>query len=446
MSIFSEISPKDYSLTQSKLLQKRFHALIPGGSHTYAKGDDQFPEFYQPYMVSGKGCHVQDVDGNTYIEYAMGLRSVTLGHAYTAVNEAAKQQMDKGINFNRPAVIELECAEQLMHMVSGQHMVKFSKNGSDATSAAVLLARAYTGRNKIAICGDHPFFSVDGWFMGTTPINAGIPQAIRDQTVKFRYNDLNSLSELFNKYPNQIAGVILEAEKETPPNPDYFKHLKQLCHANGAVFILDEIITGFRWHNGGAQTLYHIQPDLATFGKALANGFALSALIGKRDIMRLGGLEHDQDRVFLMSTTYGAETHALAAAMATMKVYQNEPVIEHLYKQGAALRQGIAQSVAEHKLESYFGTLGRDCALVYFTRDAEKQPSQPFRTLFLQETLKRGILAPSLMVSYSHTDVDIAYTLEAIHESLYIYRKALEEGIHHYLKGRPVKPVYRKKN
>ncbi len=431
---------------KSAALRQRFNHIIPGGGHTYAKGDDQYPETCLPYIAKGKGCHIWDADGNEYIEYAMGLRSVTLGHAYEAVNEAAKQAMDLGINFNRPALIELECAEMLLGMLPGQEMVKFAKNGSDATSAAVTLARAYTGRDKIAICGDHPFFSVEGWFIGTTPVNSGIPQSIQDMTVKFRYNDLQSLKDLFAQYPNQIAGVILEAEKDIPPAPNYFKELKKLCHENGAVFILDEIITGFRWHNGGAQTLYDIQPDLASFGKAIANGFSLSALVGKREIMQLGGLEHDKDRVFLMSTTYGAESHALAAAMATMKVYQQEPVIAHLYGQGAKLRSGIEQIVSELHLEGHFGVVGKDCALVYYTRDAEKQPSQPYRTLFLQETMKRGLLAPSLIVSYSHTDQDIAQTLEIIHESLGVYRKALDEGIDKYLQGRPVKPVYRKKN
>ncbi|MDJ1484577.1 glutamate-1-semialdehyde 2,1-aminomutase [Cytophagaceae bacterium YF14B1] len=434
------------SFVQSNALQKRFNEIIPGGSHTYAKGDDQYPETSLPYIVRGKGCHIWDVDGNEFIEYAMGLRSVTLGHAFTPVNEAAKQAMDLGINFNRPATIELECAEMVLDIIKGQEMVKFAKNGSDATSAAVLLARAYTGRDMIAICGDHPFFSVEGWFIGTTAVNSGIPKAIQDMTVKFKYNDLQSLKDLFDQYPNQIACIILEAEKDVPPAPNYFKELKKLCHDNGAVFILDEIITGFRWHNGGAQTMYDIQPDLASFGKAIANGFALSALVGKKEIMQLGGLQHDKDRVFLMSTTYGAESHALAAAMATIKVYQQEPVIQHLYTQGAKLRKGIEQSVQELHLEGHFGVSGKDCALVYYTKDQQKQPSQPYRTLFLQETMKRGLLAPSLIVSYSHSDQDVAQTLDIIHESLQVYRKALDEGIEKYLLGRPVKPVYRKKN
>ena len=431
---------------KSIALNKRFHEIIPGGAHTYAKGDDQFPQNLNPIMVKGKGCRVWDVDGNEYIEYAMGLRSVTLGHAYDAVNEAAYKQMQLGANFGRPATIELECAEDLLGLLKGMDMVKFAKNGSDVTSAAVKLARAYTGRDLVAICGDHPFFSVDDWFIGATAIDAGIPQVIKDLTLKFRYNDLESVQQLFAVYPGQIACIILEAEKNDAPTDGFLHKLKDLCHQNGALFIIDEIITGFRYDLGGAQALHGIEPDLTTFGKAMGNGFAISALAGKREIMELGGLHHDRERVFLLSTTFGAEYHALAAAIATMKVYREECVIGTLYQQGERLMRGIGQSVAEHGLEDYFGLLGRPCCLVYFTRDQEGHPSQPFRTLFLQETIKRGLIAPSLIVSYSHTDADIDYTVEVIHESLAVYKKALNEGVDKYLEGASVKPVYRKQN
>jgi glutamate-1-semialdehyde 2,1-aminomutase len=434
------------NLNQSAALQARFHAAIPGGSHTYAKGDDQYPENLLPIMEKGKGCHIWDVDGNRYIEYGMGLRSVTLGHAYEPVVEAACRQMQLGINFNRPATIELECAETLLDLIKGADMVKFAKNGSDATSGAIKLARAYTGRDMVAICGDHPFFSVDDWFIGSTAINAGIPQAIRDLTVKFGYNNLESARALFEKYPGKIACVILEAEKDVPPADGFLHQLKELCHRNGALFILDEIITGFRWHLGGAQAYHDIVPDLSTFGKALGNGYSISALAGKKEIMERGGLYHDKERVFLLSTTYGAESHSLAAAIATMKVYKENKVVDFLYKQGQRLAQGINQSISEYQLQDYFGVVGKPCCLVYGTRDQDKKPSQPFRTLFLQETIKRGLLMPSLIVSYSHQDEDIDRTVEAIHESLGIYRKALDEGVEKYLQGRSVKPVYRTQN
>jgi len=431
---------------KSTALQPRFHAAIPGGSHTYAKGDDQFPEALQPYIVKGKGCHIWDVDGNEYIEYGMGLRAVTLGHAYEPVVEAACKQMQLGINFNRPATLELECAETFLSLIKTADMVKFAKNGSDATSGAVKLARAYTGRDVVAICAEHPFFSVDDWFIGATVINAGIPQSIKDLTVKFHYNDIESAKAMFATYEGKIACVVLEAEKEVPPAPRFLHELKALCHQNGALFILDEIITGFRWHLGGAQAYYNITPDLSTFGKALGNGFSISALAGKKEIMELGGLYHNKERVFLLSTTYGAESHSLAAAMATLQVYKEEPVIDFLYAQGERLAKGISQSIKEHHLHPYFQVLGKPCCLIYATRDNDNKPSQPFRTLFLQETMKRGLLAPSLIVSYSHKDEDIDNTIAIIHEALGVYRKALDEGIEKYLEGRPVKPVYRSKN
>lgn len=431
---------------KSKALKQISHDLIPGGAHTYAKGDDQFPELAPGFLERGKGCHVWDLDGNEFIEYAMGLRSVTLGHAYEPVVEAAYREMMRGVNFNRPSSIEVECAEKLLSLIDGAKMAKFAKNGSDVTTAAVKLARAYTGRDMVAVCAEHPFFSVDDWFIGVTEMNAGIPSPFSDLTVKFHYNDIGSVKALFEKYPNRIACLFMEAERLDPPQDDFLNKVKQLCHENGALLIFDEIITGFRWHLGGAQKYHGVTPDLSTFGKAMANGFALAALVGKKEIMELGGLQHNKEKVFLLSTTYGAETHALAAAMATMHVYEQEPVIEHLYRQGERLTRGINQSVQEHHLEGYFGVIGKPCCLLYFTRDQYKQPSQPFRTLFLQEIIKRGIIAPSLIVSYSHTDTDIDRTLDAIDEALFVYRKGLDEGYEKYLVGQPVKPVVRKFN
>jgi glutamate-1-semialdehyde 2,1-aminomutase len=429
---------------QSTELQKRFHQSIPGGSHTYAKGDDQYPETPPIYITHGQGCHVWDVEGNEYIEYGMGLRAVTLGHAFGPVADAVIRQLKSGCNFNRPSPIELECAETLLEFLPGAEMVKFTKNGSDANDAAIRLARAFTGRDLVAVCSDQPFFSVGDWFIGTTPMDAGIPEAVKNLTLKFRYNDLAGVRELFQKHPRKIAAVILEAEKETPPADDFLTKLCALCRAEGALVILDEMITGFRWHNGGAQSFYGVVPDLATFGKALGNGFALSALAGRREIMRLGGLDHDRPRVFLLSTTHGAETHALAAGLEVMRTYQREPVVKTLWAQGEKLAEGINQAIAELELGDFFFLSGKPCCLTYSICDANKHPSQAVRTLFLQETLKRGVLAPSFVVSYSHSDADVQQTVEAVHSALAICRKALEEGVEKYLTGRPLKPVFRK--
>jgi len=434
------------NFTKSKALQKKSHALIPGGAHTYAKGDDQYPEQAPGFICRGEGCHVWDVDGNEFIEYGMGLRSVTLGHAYRPVMEAAWQQMQCGNNFTRPTPIEAECAEMLLSLVPGADMVKFAKNGSDVTTAALKLARAYTGRDLVAVCADHPFFSVDDWFIGSTAMAAGIPQMTRQATVKFRYNDLASVEAIFAQHPQQIACLIMEAETTEPPAPGFLQEVKEICHQHGALFILDEIITGFRWHERGAQHCYDLQPDLSTFAKAMGNGFSVAALAGKRKIMELGGLYHNKERVFLLSTTYGAEGFTLAAALATMQIYQQEPVVDHLHRQGRKLQTGITQAIAAHQLEAYVQLLGRPCNLVYVTRDQALERSQPFRTLFLQEAIKRRLLMPSLVVSYSHSDADIQQTIDGVAEVLGVYRQALDEGIEKYLVGRSVAPVFRTYN
>lgn len=432
--------------TKSKALQNKSHSLIPGGAHTYAKGDDQYPVLAPGFIVKGEGSHVWDVDGNEYIEYGMGLRSVTLGHAYRPVVEAAYTQMLLGSNFTRPSPIEVEAAEALLGLIDGADMAKFAKNGSDVTTAALKLARAYTGRDLVAICGDQPFFSTDDWFIGSTPMAAGIPEAIKNLTVKFRYNDLESLRQLFNLYVGKIACVILEAATAVEPVNGFLEGVRKLCSENGSILILDEMITGFRWHIGGAQKYYGIVPDLSTFGKAIGNGFAVSALVGKREIMELGGLFHGKDRVFLLSTTHGAENHSLAAALKTIEIYREKEVVSFLWQQGQKLAEGINKIARQIGVDDFFQVIGKPCNLVYVTRDQEKNPSQVFRALFLQETIKRGLLMPSLVVSFSHRDEDITRTIEAVGESLEVYARALRDGADKYLVGRPVKPVFRTYN
>jgi glutamate-1-semialdehyde 2,1-aminomutase len=428
----------------SNQLRARFNELIPGGGHTYAKGDDQFPEGMAPYIVRGQGSHVWDVDGNEFIEYGSGLRAVTIGHAHASIVEAAHRQMTLGANFARPALIELECAEAFRELIPSAEMVKFSKDGSDATSGALKLARAYTGRDLVAVCANQPFFSVDDWFIGSSGMPGGIPETVRQLTVKFGYNDLASLDTLFSRHPEKIAAVVLEAEKETEPLPEFLAGVRERCDRYGAVLILDEMITGFRWHKSGAQALYGIRPDLSTFGKAMANGFSVSALAGRRELMRLGGSDHNRERVFLMSTTHGAETHGLAAAMATMRIYESEPVIETLWERGKRLGDGLRSAAAAAGVAEQVPMLGKPCCLAFGSRDENGEPSQAFRTLLMQEIIKRGVLATSLVVNYSHSLADIDKTIEVFAEAFRVYRKALEDGVEKYLSGRPVKPAIRR--
>lgn len=431
---------------RSNALQERLHAVVPGGAHTYAKGDDQYPEGRAPVIARGLGCHVWDVDGNEFIEYGMGLRSVTLGHAYEPVLEAVRRQLMLGTNFTRPAAIELECAEALLELIDGAEMVKFAKNGSDVTTAAVKLARAWTGRDLVAIPAEATFLSFDDWFIGATTMAAGVPGAIRDLTVTFHFNDAASLEELFVQHAGQIACVIMEPAGASEPASGFLEAVRAICTRHGAVLVFDEMITGFRWHLGGAQKVYGVVPDLATFGKAMGNGFSIAALVGRRDILERGGLRHDGERVFLLSTTHGAETHALAATLEVMRIYREEGVIERLYSIGARLASGVNEAIEARGLTDYVRLHGRQCNLVYSTRDSNGNPSQPYRTLFLQELLRRGVLAPSLVVSTAHAEADTSKTVDAIDGALHEYGRALDGGIEHMLEGRPVKPVLSARN
>jgi glutamate-1-semialdehyde 2,1-aminomutase len=438
--------PSPPPLERSHELRRRAHAVIPGGAHTYAKGDDQYPELAPGFIARGEGCHVWDVDGNEYIEYGMGLRAVTLGHAFPAVVEASYREMLKGVNFVRPSPLEVECAEALLELLPAGEMVKFAKNGSDATTAGVKLARAHTGRDLVAICTDQPFFSTDDWFIGSTAMAAGIPDAIRELTVGFPYNDIAGLRAMFERNPGRVACVVMEAATWREPDAGYLQQVHRLCREQGTLLMLDEMITGFRWHLGGAQAVYGIEPDLSTFGKGIANGFSVSALVGRREVMERGGLDHGHERVFLLSTTHGAETSALAAALATIRTYQREPVIETLYRQGERLRDGVNQAAAAAGVAGFVEALGRPSNLVYATRDSEGKPSQPYRTLFMQEIIRRGVIGPSFVISYSHRDEDVDRTIEVVYEASRVYRRALEDGVEPYLVGRAVKPVFRTYN
>lgn len=437
----SDVTRRDFSA--SIRCNRRLASLIPGGAHTYAKGPDQYPEDMAPVIARGQGAHVWDADGNEYVEYGSGLRSVALGHVHPGVTAAVQHALGLGSNFTRPSTLEADAAEALLSVVPRADMVKFAKNGSDATTAAVKLARAATGRDLVAVCRDHPFFSIDDWFIGNSPMPAGIPAATKALTVSFAYGDLEGTRELLQAHSGQIACLILEAATTSEPAPGYFTGLRQLCDEHGVLLILDEMITGFRWALGGAQEIYSLEPDLSTFGKALGNGYAVSALVGKREYMRLGGMDHHDERVFLLSTTHGAETHALAAAMAVIKAYQDEDVISTLYARGELLASRVSAAAEAAGVADHVFVMGMSCNLVYATLDESGQRSQPFRTLFLQELLDRGVIAPSFVVSAALTEDDIDVTAEAVYEAGLVYRQALDHGVGAYLRGRPVQPALR---
>jgi glutamate-1-semialdehyde 2,1-aminomutase len=428
---------------RARELQVRARRLIPGGSHTYAKGDDQYPESAPPLVVRGSGSHVWDVDGREYIEYGMGLRAVVLGHAHPEVVDAACAAMRDGTNFCRPSPLEGDCAEALLELVPGADMVKFAKNGSDVTTAAVKLARAWTGRDLVAICTDQPFFSTDDWFIGTTSMSAGIPASVRELTVGFHYNDLDGVRALFDRHAGAVACVILEAATDEEPEAGFLEGLRDLCTERGVVLIFDEMITGVRWGLGGAQGVYGVTPDLSAWGKGIGNGFAIAALAGRRDIMELGGIQRGpRERVFLLSTTHGAETHALAATLATLAVCRREDVPGALRERGEQLRAAVRGVVAARGLTGYVDVVGHPANLVYVTRGPDGRPSQEFRALFMQELIRGGVIGPSFVLSHAHSEEDVARTVDVVAAALDVYGPALEEGVGPYLVGGPTRRVF----
>lgn len=421
----------------------RTEALIPGGAHTYSKGMDQFPSNAPRYLERGEGAYVWDEQERRYLDWTMGLRTMALGYGVEPVIEAAVAQIRKGSNFARPSCIETEYAEELVDLLPAAEMVKFAKNGSTVTTAAVKLARAFTGRDVVALCKDHPFFSYDDWFIGTTPCDSGIPQAITELSRTFRYNDIASLEQVFAENPGRVACVILEAATGEEPRDGFLHGVQELCRRNGALFILDEMITGFRWHMKGAHHFYGLEPDMATFGKGIGNGFALAALVGRRDVLDLGGIRHDKPKVFLTSTTHGAENHALAAGRAVLAFYREHPVIETMWAAGRAIIDGINAHARRLGLGEHVVMAGYPCSPVYACRDRDGRVSLLFRTLFLQEMLRHGVIFNYLAPSYSHGEAEVAMTVDAAEKALHVYARAIESGIEHFLEGPAIKPVFR---
>jgi glutamate-1-semialdehyde 2,1-aminomutase len=236
---------------------------------------------------------------------------------------------------------------------------------------------------------------------------------------------------------------MLEPATVIEPAPGFLEGLRARCDEDGALLVFDEMITGFRWHVAGAQRVYGVRPDLTTFGKAIGNGFAIAALVGPRELMDLGGIRDPRERVFLLSTTHGAEVTALAALQAVIDVYAEDGIIDRLDDRGRRLADGAKDVIRRHGLNENVLLLGRPCNLVFATLDADGRRSQPFRTLFLQELIARGVLGPSFVVSAALSDDDIDHTVEALDGALGVYRSALEGGIERHLRGRPVQPVFR---
>jgi glutamate-1-semialdehyde 2,1-aminomutase len=434
------------NFSKSNQYRNQIHDLIPGGAHTYSKGDDQFPLLSPASITHGKGSHVWDEDGNEYIECLSGLASVSLGHAYEPVIERVAAELKKGNNFSRPSVIEREIAERFLSMVGSHDMIKFAKNGSVVTTAAVKLARAFTGRKLVARPAEHPFYSYDDWFIGSTDLKSGIPSDISNLTVSFKADDLQSLKELFEKHPGQIACVISEPEKMNVLAENFLKDAIDLAHKNGALWIMDEMITGYKTDFPGSMKKYNVVPDMTTWGKGIANGFSFCCLTGKKEVMELGGIRNSgKEKLFLISTTHGGETSSIAAALATMDEFRKNEVVKHNQVMGQKFIDGSKDIFKSHGLDGSVKNLQFNwhASLGYF--DKEGNNSFGLRTLFHQEMIKHGVLFQGIFCpNFSHTEKDVEHILSAIDTSCNIYKKGLEEGYEKYLVGEPIKPVFRK--
>jgi len=436
-------------LNKSQAYLARAKKVIPGCSQTFSKGPTQFVQGVSPsFLAYGKGAHVWDVDGNEYIDTILGLGPITLGYDYPRINEAVIDQTKKGAIFSQPHYLEVELAELIVDTIPGAEMVRFGKNGSDATTAAVRIARAYTGRDMIACCGYHGW---QDWYIASTTRNLGIPKATGELTKTFEYNNIPSLERIFQEYPQKVAGVIMEPVGVVEPEDNFLSKVKELTHKRGALLIFDEIVTGFRVSLEGAQGYYQVTPDLAAFGKGCANGYPLSFVAGKKEVMQLG------DKVFI-SFTFGGEVVSIRVAIETIKELKEKRVIEHMWKMGSKSKEGFNQLVKKHHLENYLQAKGLPVHFVHqFTPLEKATDSQGFtageefdylklKSILHQEMVERGILTiGSNNFCYCHTEEDIAKILQVADEAMSIIAKALKDGnLDRYLKGKPVQPVFRR--
>lgn len=427
---------------KSEALWEKAQTLIPAGTQTLSKGPDQFVRGATPkYLKRGQGAHVWDVDGNEYIDYPLALGPILLGYNYRPVVDEVVRQIKDGTTFTLMHPLEVEVAELLASIIPSAEMVRFAKNGADVTSAAVKVARAYTGREHIAYSGYH---GCQDWYAVTTPRNKGIPKVLSTMMHPFEYNKLDTLEKIFTGNPGRIACVIMEVPGTDPAvNPEtgknFLQEAKELANKNGALFILDEIVTGFRYSRGGAQKYYNVTPDLSCFGKGMANGFPISALVGKREFMK------ELNEVFF-SMTYSGDTIGLAAAKATINELMTKPVIEHLWEAGTMLHKGVNSFAEKEGLN--FRINGKPPRAGLMVKNEKGEDDLTLKSLFLQETVKRGILyGGPVFISYSHSKEDIERTIEASCEALTVMKKAIASGDPaSFLEGEPVGVVFRQRN
>jgi glutamate-1-semialdehyde 2,1-aminomutase len=421
---------------KSESLLERASLSIPLASQTFSKSKTQYPFGVSPFfMARAKGARSWDVDGNEYIDFINSLCSVTLGYSDPDVDAAVRAQLEDGVIFSLPHPIEMQVAEAIIDMVPCAEMVRFGKNGSDATAGAVRLARAFTGRDRVAVCGYHGW---QDWYIGSTMRNRGVPQSTRDLTHTFAFNDLGSLDTLLKSRKDEFAAVVMEPMNVAYPKEGFLEGVKELAHAHGALLVFDETITGFRYANGGAQQMFGITPDLATFGKGLANGYPVSAVAGRGDVMKL------MEEIFF-SFTFGGETLSLAAALATLTKLKREPVTEHLRLRGEAVMSGVNALVAKHGIADFLSISGHPSWSLIAIRDAAPYTLWQIKTLYMQEILSRGILSiGSHNMSFAHTEADVATLLACYDETFGVLADAVKNrSLDARLQCNPLEPLFR---
>lgn len=423
-------------LEKSRELFARAEALIPAQTQTLSKGPTQFVQGVAPnFLERGEGSHVWDVDGNEYIDLVGALGPVILGYRYPVVDEAIRKQLEKGISFSLPHPLEVEVAELLTEVVPSAEMVRFGKNGSDATAAAVRIARTFTGREKLAQCGYHGW---QDWHIASSERNLGVPKVLQEYVWKFTYNDLGSLEKIFTEHPTEIAAVIMEPITADVPQNDFLQKVKELAHKHGALLIFDEVVTGFRVALGGAQEYFKVTPDLSAVGKAMANGMPISAVVGRRDVMKAA-----EDTFFSM--TFGGETLSLAASIATVSEMRDKNVIAHLWKQGKKLQDGANEEAKRLGMDALIRCIGLPPKSFFQFKDREGKDSLLIKSLFQQELLKRGVLFNgNHALCFSLTDRDVAAVVNAYRAALAFVKEAIDAGAaERFLEGRKLQPVFR---
>jgi glutamate-1-semialdehyde aminotransferase len=415
----------------------RARLTVPGASQTFSKGANQFVRGASPlFLERGRGARVWDVDGHEYLDFTMGLCAVTLGYADPDVNAAVAAQLERGIIFTLPHPLEAEVAETLCRLVPCAEMVRFGKNGSDATSGAVRLARAYTGRDVVVACGYHGW---QDWYIGSTTRSLGVPKAVRELTMTFAYNRIETLEQIFDSNPGRVAAVIMEPVGVVAPLPGFLSAVRELCSRHGALLVFDEIVTGFRLALGGAQEYYGVVPDLACFGKGMSNGFPLAALVGRRDVMRL------LEDVFF-SFTAGGEAASLAACLATIDKMQRAQVIPHLWRHGEALRDEVNRLAAACGMGAAIRCVGLGPRSVVTFETPDGAPWWELKSLFLQECVGRGLLfSGAHNMALCHGDAEVAAACRVYGEVLPLVAEAVGAGgVGARLQGPPCEPVFRK--